>query len=120
MQNRATAISVGTVAVTVVPARSPSSPNAPLGPLPNTGRLNLLIQSFGSPEYPNNPTIWIAFGQTAVVGGAGSIQLTTGGTFERGVLATEINALSSVCPQEYISVVAQSAGALGSIIELLG
>lgn len=120
MQTKATAISVGTAAVTVVPARSPASPNTPLGALSNSGRLNLVIQSFGAPDYSNNPTFWIAFGQTAVVGGVGSYQLTTGGVWERGALATEINSLGSVCPQEYISIVAESGTALGSIIEILG
>lgn len=114
-----TAISVGTTAVTVVPARPSFSYNAPLNPLKNNSRLVLKIQSYGSPEYPSNPTFWVAFGQTAVVGGAGSIQVVTGDSQEWGIPSPTGNPVSSACPQGYISIVGQSGTAVGAVIEEL-
>jgi hypothetical protein len=85
-------------------------------------RLALWIQSYGAPDYAANPTLWAAFGQAAVAGGAGSWQITAGGVYVWGAasLFSPSGARpSSICPNEYVSIISQSGTVVGAIIEEL-
>ena len=106
-----TDINVGsTAAIVVVPANLVGT------------RLSIWIQSYGAPDFANNPTMWIAFGQAAVAGGAGSFQLTAGGLYVFGASSLYDKSgpnPTAVVPNEYISIISQSGTVRGAIVQEL-
>lgn len=104
-----TAISAGSVTPQTIPV--------------NYNRRQLWIQSYGAPEQSSNPTMWVAFGVPATAGTNGEIQIVGGAMFVWGAGDSYQRGAStefSVCPGEYISIIAQSGTAVGMVQEYSG